>query len=753
MCRGAITGTTEVCDNVDNDCDGTTDEGCDCVNGEEKACGSNVGACQKGTQTCTSGTWDDCQGATAPILEACDTVDNDCDGEVDEGCDCTDGATQSCGTNTGACSTGTQTCSLGAWGPCENADQPSAEICDNIDNDCDGSKDEDLTQQCGNSDVGACSYGTQTCSSGSWSTCQNAVSPTDETCDDVDNDCDGSVDENLTQQCGKTDVGACTYGTKTCSGGSWSTCDGNIDPAASESCDGVDNTCEGKVDEGCSCTNGTTQTCGTNTGACSTGTQECTGGTWTACSGGTTPTTEVCDDVDNDCDGTTDDGCDDDNDGYCDATMTINGSPAVCRLGVDDCNDTEPTVHPNAAPACDGLDNDCDNTVDEVEYSGRTQTFTYPKVEDSGPNSYDWNARVTGADDGFCVALYDPSDGELRLAKIHADGTEETFWRDYAGTKTRRLLDIGWDGENCAALLAAEGNEINVIRWKPGDNIQSVELPITAADGLYNSTLPLRRSAAIYSASYKLCSSCAQTSRWVVASEEQTSNGMRVSVLTLASNFSRSATPSGPHVVANLPYGATEVEVGPLAAHPQDFMVVLNVQENTIDHSFRFFTGELDGTNPPTITEQTNMKLNDGDSNRMALEEIGGQVHFARVDYVADTYVVQPIAEVSGDWYLGFSGRLSIPDVPHYDSRDLFAPAPVMASGVRGWFLDDSGDTIQEMENVSFGIDFNEVSFTPAGSPPMRHMLGIRGASHATEVVWLSEESPYTLQYEQFACY
>jgi len=74
----------EICDGEDNDCDGTTDPGCDCVTGETRAGGSDI-VCQAGEQTCGSdATWGSCEGALEPGAEMCDGFDNDCDGDVDE---------------------------------------------------------------------------------------------------------------------------------------------------------------------------------------------------------------------------------------------------------------------------------------------------------------------------------------------------------------------------------------------------------------------------------------------------------------------------------------------------------------------------------------------------------------------------------------------------------------------------------------------------------------------------------------------
>ena len=60
---------------------------------------------------------------------------------------------------------GTQTCIAGEWGVCEGSINPAFEVCDAIDNDCDGLVDESLTKECGVDD-------TQTCSNGKWSKCK-----------------------------------------------------------------------------------------------------------------------------------------------------------------------------------------------------------------------------------------------------------------------------------------------------------------------------------------------------------------------------------------------------------------------------------------------------------------------------------------------------------------------------------------------------------------------------------------------------
>ncbi len=153
-------------------------------------------------------------------------------------------------------------------------------------------------------------------------------------------------------------------GERSCGPGGLSECD--APEPQPELCNGLDDNCDGEIDEGFD----VGVACAADAGGCMDGLTVCApDGASVICEGGSGQSSEtLCDGADDNCNGVIDEGCDDDGDGYCDIDMTFAGSPE-CPSGGNDCDDTEPTVNPGGTETCDNLDNDCDGSTDGISES------------------------------------------------------------------------------------------------------------------------------------------------------------------------------------------------------------------------------------------------------------------------------------------------------------------------------------------------------------------------------------------------
>lgn len=161
-----------------------------CYAGPVAAAG--VGVCKLGQQTCQKDGWSECAGSVLPSTETCgDGLDDDCDGSPDEGCACTSGQKQSCypgplgSGNQGVCKPGTQLCVNGVWSPgCEGAVLPSSEKCNGLDDDCNGKADDGNPGgggACTTGLAGPCASGTHACE-GATIVCKPNGNPSDPAC-------------------------------------------------------------------------------------------------------------------------------------------------------------------------------------------------------------------------------------------------------------------------------------------------------------------------------------------------------------------------------------------------------------------------------------------------------------------------------------------------------------------------------------------------------------------------------------------
>ncbi|HEX6245263.1 MAG TPA: MopE-related protein, partial [Polyangiales bacterium] len=235
-----------LCNGVDNDCDGATDENyvsASCATGQ-------AGICSAGTQQCSTGVVT-CVRTLTPSLDdsLCNGLDDDCSGQVDE-----DYAPSSCGTGLlGVCSAGTSQCSAGAESCGQNVAASGSDACDGLDNDCDGSSDENfVSASCSTGLPGICAAGTTQCSAGVPSCAQTTLAAaSDASCNGTDDDCNGQVDEDYAPHATSCGVGACAAsGTSSCVAGvEGSSCSAGSPAASDASCDGVDDDCDGQADE------------------------------------------------------------------------------------------------------------------------------------------------------------------------------------------------------------------------------------------------------------------------------------------------------------------------------------------------------------------------------------------------------------------------------------------------------------------------------------------------------------------------
>ncbi|MBO6934902.1 MAG: hypothetical protein JJ863_08000 [Deltaproteobacteria bacterium] len=396
-------GNTEICDEegIDEDCDPTTVGDRD-VDGD----GHIDAACCNG-DTCGDDCADRLPDFFGGATETCDLRDQDCDGNVDEGVtvmlyEDLDGDLYGDDTEILACAGSARTSTSNI--DCEAAEPRThgaqVEVCDGIDNDCDDNVDEDTVTFPWYPDTDGDGFGDPS------ETPIVACAPpdghsqlpldcddddgtlypaADELCNARDDNCDGIAGFIIAP--GDTeDDDRDGYPDEGCGGNDCDDRDPFNYPGGLELCDGLDNDCDGTIDEdvvdvdwyldadgdGFGDSSDVVSSCERQVGRVLVG-GDCMDGNPVIYPG----RLEVCNAVDDDCDGTTDEGGlgavlafrDSDGDGYGDPTMRMPfcsgsiGSGYVAFAG--DCDDSDMEVRPGVADDCDGVDDDCDGLFDE----------------------------------------------------------------------------------------------------------------------------------------------------------------------------------------------------------------------------------------------------------------------------------------------------------------------------------------------------------------------------------------------------
>ncbi|MDP6946266.1 MAG: MopE-related protein, partial [Myxococcota bacterium] len=318
---------------------------------------------------------------------------------------------------------------------------------------------------------GSCGIGVVMCAGPSAANCStNPGMPNDnstaETCNALDDDCDGLVDEAsnggaLTQTCytgpgGTLNVGVCTSGLRTCASGQYSACIGEVTPASNDmSCDGQDQDCSGSADEDYVAT-------GCGSGACAS-TSTCVNGVEQACIPVVPSPDDQCDGNDNDCDGSTDE----------------HYTPVTCGQGV--CAATSACIASggeeqdifNGSQLVGGYDWNWSRTIDNSEHvengpfvpGAYIWNWTHPSYANH-PTYSTWNPWVIKLDASMasvvvhtfrmlCLPVFCPRDFILHLSTdggatytphvMASGGINNVEWQDFPVPETAGITHVKFE--------------------------------------------------------------------------------------------------------------------------------------------------------------------------------------------------------------------------------------------------------------------------------------------------------------------
>jgi hypothetical protein len=548
-------GAEEICDGIDNNCDGEVDEGLtQWVFTDEDRDGygdpaSAFSVCEPGEGQVQDGS--DCDDADPEIHpdaeEICDGLDNDCDLEIDEGTDLMVWYYDADGDGYGDLEITITTCAgdppegyVAQGTDCDDTDSevhPGApERCDELDNDCNGSVDDGVTTiwflDMDGDGAGDPGVALDSCDP-SAGYVDNSLDCDDthpglspwaaEACNGMDDDCDGAVDEDDALDAGTwyADGDADGFGDPDAAQSScempsgYSEVAGDCDdanpavnPDALEVCNGIDDDCDAFIDavdpsvidariysvdddgDGYGSDTDTVLACDAPSG-------------WVLddsdCDDSDAAVNpeadEICNEIDDDCDGFIDAvdadildahiyALDDDGDGYGseDSTVLACDPPFGWVLDDTDCNDSDAAVHPGAEEVCNGIDDDCDDRIDADDPGVTDATTYYIDHDDDGYGSVAYVELACEAPSGFveddtdcddlddeiypgavevCDGVDGNCDGVVTWQEEDADGDgllncQEALWLETSRESNNDPTRSASHGSLEAAILLAE---------------------------------------------------------------------------------------------------------------------------------------------------------------------------------------------------------------------------------------------------------------------------------------------------------
>ena len=442
----------EQCDGKDNDCDGETDDGLGDV-----SCGT--GECAVTVALCVGGIQQQCEPGSSKA-ELCDGLDNDCNGETDE-----ELGNKTCGE--GACEHSVPLCVDGQEQPCDPFEGAGEESCNGIDDDCNGSSDEGFADTDGDGVADCVSDDDDGDGSPDEVDCEPldaAVHPgAEELCNGVDDNCNGENDEGLPgvgDGC-EEGLGECAAeGTLSC-GPEGLVCSAQPGVSADEFCDGKDNDCDGKIDEElesgpCPVSN--------EHGTCE-GQTQCVEGQIICLGAEAEP--EICDGVDNDCDGSID------GDG---AVLCDDGNPCTLDSCSADWGVCENVAYLMNGEPCDADSDPC--TKGDECLNGECQAGGAPDCTAADEACEIGTCQATGPDSYECVAVALPEETPCESGNLCRKGeyckSGICFWWDYIPV----LCD---DGNECTSQTCEP--DVGCIYTPLGDWADCGTLPAESCQG------------------------------------------------------------------------------------------------------------------------------------------------------------------------------------------------------------------------------------------------------------------------------